>query len=299
MRLTVLLIILDLAFAQLAGNIIREIHPPLTWKRCKSAGVCETIQGGVVLDENWRWLRDVGGFSDCFRGNDWTYENCTTTESCTSRCVLEGEDYENTRGIGTTGDAISLRYLNNQSLPTANSRVFLMASETRYQTFTLLGNEIAFDVDLSNVGCGLNAALYFVAMSPDGGSNKFPTNRAGAKYGTGYCDASCLQSQRYVGGKANINGWEPSPYDSETGIGNQGACCSEFDVLNGYSICEWDECNQGRLPDCDRWGCDYNPYRLGAIDFFGKGKTVDTTRQFTIAHWANIRFGPIDSTTDL
>ncbi|EEY22428.1 exoglucanase [Verticillium alfalfae VaMs.102] len=175
---------------------------------------------------------------------------------------------------------VSLRYLNNQSLPNANSRVFLMATETRYQTFTLLGNDIAFDIDISNVACGLNAALYFVAMSPDGGSNEFPTHRAGAKYGTGYCDASCPQSQRYVGGKSNINGWEPSPYDSATSIGNQGACCSEFDV-NGYSICEWDECNQGRLPDCDRWGCDYTPYRLGAIDFVGKGKTVHTARQFT------------------
>lgn len=35
----------------------------------------------------------------------------------------------------------------------------------KYQKFSLLGNEFAFDVDLSQVSCGLNAALYFVVSS--------------------------------------------------------------------------------------------------------------------------------------
>lgn len=35
---------------------------------------------------------------------------------------------------------------------------------SKYQMFTLMNNEFAFDVDLSTVECGLNAALYFVAM---------------------------------------------------------------------------------------------------------------------------------------
>ena len=35
--------------------------------------------------------------------------------------------------------------------------------------FHLLNQEFAFDVDVSNLPCGLNGALYFVAMDPDGG----------------------------------------------------------------------------------------------------------------------------------
>ena len=37
----------------------------------------------------------------------------------------------------------------------------------------------------------MNAAIYFVEMDSDGGSAKYPLNKAGAKYGTGYCDAQC------------------------------------------------------------------------------------------------------------
>jgi len=45
------------------------------------------------------------------------------------------------------------------------------------------------DVDVSNLPCGLNGAVYFSEMEADGGSSKFTTNKAGAKYGTGYCDS--------------------------------------------------------------------------------------------------------------
>ncbi len=67
--------------------------------------------------------------------------------------------------------------------------------------FTLMGNEFTFDVDLSTVDCGLNAALYFVGMEEDGGMKSYSTNKAGAKYGTGYCDAQCARDLKFVGGK--------------------------------------------------------------------------------------------------
>ena len=82
-----------------------------------------------------------------------------------------------------------------------NMRLFLLEEEDRYEMFTLMDNEFAFDVDLSQVPCGLNAALRFVAMDADGGMERYPTQKAGAKYGTGYCDASCPRSLRYVGGE--------------------------------------------------------------------------------------------------
>lgn len=61
------------------------------------------------------------------------------------------------------------------------------ANDKNYQTFNLLNKEFTFDVDVSKLGCGLNGALYFVSMPADGGASS--TNKAGTKYGTGYCDA--------------------------------------------------------------------------------------------------------------
>lgn len=39
-----------------------------------------------------------------------------------------------------------------------------MEDDNNYQMFELLGNEFTFDVDVSNIGCGLNGALYFVTV---------------------------------------------------------------------------------------------------------------------------------------
>ena len=63
------------------------------------------------------------------------------------------------------------------------SRVYLMESEDKYRTFNLLNKEFTFTVDVSNLPCGLNGALYFSQMAADGGSSENPGNKAGAKYG--------------------------------------------------------------------------------------------------------------------
>jgi cellulose 1,4-beta-cellobiosidase len=46
--------------------------------------------------------------------------------------------------------------------------------------FQLLNKEFTFDIDDSNLPCGLNGALYFVEMSEDGGMSEYPTNKIGA-----------------------------------------------------------------------------------------------------------------------
>lgn len=76
-----------------------------------------------------------------------------------------------------------------------------MASESKYQMFKLLNQEFTFDVDVSNLPCGLNGALYFSQMAEDGGMSKYSTNKAGAKYGTGYCDAQCPQDIKFINGE--------------------------------------------------------------------------------------------------
>ena len=77
-----------------------------------------------------------------------------------------------------------------------------MKDNDTYEMFKLAPNrEISFDVDVSTLPCGLSGSLYFVAMDADGGMSKYPTNKAGAKYGTGYCDASCPQTVRFINGE--------------------------------------------------------------------------------------------------
>jgi cellulose 1,4-beta-cellobiosidase len=52
-------------------------------------------------------------------------------------------------------------------------------------------------------GCGINGALYFVKMDADGGLAKYSTNKAGAPYGTGYCDAQCPRDLKFIAGKVS------------------------------------------------------------------------------------------------
>jgi cellulose 1,4-beta-cellobiosidase len=47
----------------------------------------------------------------------------------------------------------------------------------------LINKEFTFDVDMSQLGCGLNGAVYLSAMPLDGGLSTQPNNKAGAKYG--------------------------------------------------------------------------------------------------------------------
>ena len=98
------------------------------------------------------------------------------------------------------------------------ARMYLLEDESHYKMFNLLNREITFTIDSSNLPCGLNGALYFVEMDADGGAAKFPTNQAGAKYGTGYCDAQCPHDVKFISGEANILNWTNA----------EGMMCSHF-----------------------------------------------------------------------
>ncbi len=55
--------------------------------------------------------------------------------------------------------------------------MLLDSSKSNYYMFKLLNKEFTFDVDVSNLPCGLNGALYFVEMEKDGGMASHPTNK--------------------------------------------------------------------------------------------------------------------------
>ena len=176
--------LMGLATAQLAGDQQAETHPKITWSKCSGPGSCSTVDASVVIDANWRWLHDDSG-TNCYDGNEWT-DACSSADECAEVCAIEGADYDGTYGASTSGDSLSLTFLTEHEYGTnIGSRFYLMNGDDKYQMFTLMGNEFAFDVDLSTVECGLNSALYFVAMEEDGGMASYPSNQAGAKYGTG------------------------------------------------------------------------------------------------------------------
>lgn len=56
---------------------------------------------------------------------------------------------------------------------------------------------------MSQLPCGLNGALYLVEMDEDGGISKYPGNKAGAKYGTGYCDTQCPHDVKFIAGEVS------------------------------------------------------------------------------------------------
>lgn len=78
-----------------------------------------------------------------------------------------------------------------------------MASESKYRLFNLLNKEFTLDVDVSKLPCGLNGAVYFSEMDEDGGLARFEGNKAGAKYGTGYCDSQCPGDIKFINGEVS------------------------------------------------------------------------------------------------
>jgi len=189
------------AFGQQVGTGTAEVHPRLPWQECNASGCVTKSSGAVALDANWRWIHNVGGYTNCYSGNLWNTQYCPTGAQCVANCALEGADYSGTYGITTSGNALTLRFVTGSNV---GSRVYLMESDTKYQIFHFLGKEFSFDVDVSKLPCGLNGALYTVQMDADGGMSKYPGNKAGAKYGTGYCDAQCPRDIKYIAGEVRL-----------------------------------------------------------------------------------------------
>ncbi|KAH9474640.1 Exoglucanase [Psilocybe cubensis] len=293
----------SVAIAQQVGTYTAEVHPKLPFQRCTKNGGCVTeTNGQVVLDANWRWVHDKNGYTNCYTGNSWNATLCPDGKTCAANCAVDGADYQGTYGITVSGNALTLKFLTSSgSSKNIGSRVYLMASDSKYELFKVLNQEFTFDVDTSQLPCGLNGALYFSEMDADGGLARHPTNKAGAKYGTGYCDSQCPKDMKFINGEANSEGWTPSESDPNAGNGKYGTCCNEMDIWEANSIstaytphpctvegpyrCSGAECNTptdryGGV--CDPDGCDFNPYRMGDRTFYGPGATIDTKKKMTV-----------------
>ena len=97
--------------------------------------------------------------------------------------------------------------------------------------FYLLSNELTFDVDLSAVGCGMNAALNLNSMPEDGGQASL--GYSGAAYGTGFCDGQDLPPN-----------------------------CHEMDVWESNSLAAMFTIHPCNETNCNAYGCGLNPVKI-------------------------------------
>lgn len=296
---------LGLTLAQQVGTSDPETHPSLPMETCSASG-CTAEATKVTVDANWRWTHKVGTSTNCYTGNKWDESICKDPKECAANCALEGAKYKETYGIEASGKSITLGFVTKHQYGTnIGSRIYMMEDDANYKMFKLLNQEFSFEVDASKLACGLNGALYFVEMEKDGGMKSFPSNKAGAKYGTGYCDAQCPHDIKFISGEANVLNWTPSTNDVNSGIGKYGSCCAEMDIweankmsnaftshpcsFQGRKRCASDkECGFGKgnryTGVCDRDGCDINPFRAGNHNFYGPGSnfTIDSTKPITV-----------------
>jgi len=304
-RAAVIASLVSVVAAQKAGTLTKENHPPMTYKKCSSKG-CKTHQGEVTIDSNWRWTHVKGETTNCYTGNLWDEGLCPDAKTCSEACVIEGADSEYTSTYGVVGkdDSLELAFVTQGPYSkNIGSRTYLMDAEDKYMMFHLKNREFTYTVDDSKLVCGLNGALYFVQMEADGGAAQH--GNAGAKYGTGYCDAQCPHDLKWINGEANIKNWKPSDTDDNAGFGHYGTCCTEIDIweankhstaftmhsckVDGQTRCSGVDCGDNAKGErfkgvCDKNGCDIQAYRLGNTKFYGPGSeyTVDTTKPVTV-----------------
>jgi hypothetical protein len=200
--------VLAVARAQQIGTYTAEVHPALTWETCTSSG-CTTVDGSVTIDANWRWTHGIGTSTNCYTGNTWDATFCPNDTACAVNCAVEGANYQSTYGVTTSGNSLKIDFVTESTQANIGSRLFLMASDTEYQTFNLLNQEFTFDVNVANLPCGLNGALYMSGMSADGGVSAYPNNKAGAKYGVGYCDSQCPRDLKWIDGQVSLGKENP------------------------------------------------------------------------------------------
>jgi cellulose 1,4-beta-cellobiosidase len=296
------------AYAQQAGTNTPESPLPFSIQECSASGTCTNEAVTITLDSNWRWTHHVNDYVNCYTGNQWDPVFCPDVDTCTANCALDGVaagDWSGTYGVSATGSELTIKFVTNGPYSkNIGSRNYLLKGQ-QYKMFYLLNKEISFDVDDSQLDCGLNGALYLIEMQADGGLSEFPTNKCGAKYGTGYCDAQCPHDMKWISGEANIGEWYGQPDDPNSGHGHYGACCPEMDLweankqsqaytshpcdVDGYYRCEQEECGDNETDDrynglCDKDGCDFASYRHGDKNFWGPGAsyTVDSTKKVQV-----------------
>ena len=243
----------------------------------------------IALDANWRWIHQKGSFDNCFT-DSWVKKYCPDSETCSKNCQIEGitiEEWAAPYGVSVNKDTLSLQYVTEGPYGTnVGSRMYIVdSSKKKYVGFDLRNKEFSFTVDVSQLPCGLNGAVYFTEMPLES-----PYAGIDSSYGVNYGDAQCFKDIKYLEGKANM--------------GDRGACSNEYDVweansramsialhpcsIQGVKACTNPvDCGDGpnRFKGvCDKSGASYNPFREGRRKVYGVGSEfeIDTTKPIRV-----------------
>jgi cellulose 1,4-beta-cellobiosidase len=286
-------------YAQWPCGRIEEKHPPFTWHSCHGKE-CHQKYGAVVLDAT---LRQIDCCHGSFNINDLQRTACKKKNktTCPVDCCIEGADYQ-AHGISTDDTSLTLDLgASDPDTPKDLVRVLTLKDDERYLQPHLIradDSEYTFDLEIRNVPPGYKARVSLHWMWGNGGKGKEKGDKAGARYGTGYCDATCDQGQRFVHGKANYDGWVPSEHDPTLGKGPLGACCAHFVLWEGNTEstdfgfspcsptwphwCKTEKCRQ----KCFAPGCTWIPHGNRHKPFYGPGptNTIDSTRKFSVVN---------------
>jgi len=121
--------------AQQIGTNTSEQHLELGYQTCDSNG-CQSNQGQVVLDSNWRWVHNVGGYTNCYTGAEWNSQYCSNNKECAEKCAVDGVDqqtWRDTYGVSSTGSDLRLNFVTNtQYGANVGSRTYLMDKKGHY-----------------------------------------------------------------------------------------------------------------------------------------------------------------------
>jgi len=229
---------MKLAFLGIMSIAVASFTTDLTIKECNKQG-CKPVKKRVALD---------------------------ATSTGTEKLITVSGDQK---------DALTLQY---GGAVVGGPRVYMIEGEgVNKNTMVLLKNqEFTFDVELSTMKCGFNAALYFVGMT---------ANEGGAENGTNYCDAQA------VGGT----------FCSEMDIMEANTKAQQYtthaciDACGSYTT-GVSECKGTGSPStvCDQSGCGLNPFRYGPGTTYnaeftndkwhgeGSSYTLDSTQPFTV-----------------
>ena len=270
-----------MASAQLAGKVKKNEFPafPMT-------EMGKTLQTSLVIDSNWRWIHNKGGYINCY-DQSWNKQFCPDPVTCAKNCELEGvdlKDYKDTYGVTTSGNSATLKYVTGSNV---GSRLYVLDEDKkRYKGFNLVNRELVYDIDMKDVPCGLNGAIYSVEMTLNGYL---------ADYGVGYGDAQMPTDIKYINGFVNINNTGAASIEMDYFEANRESvaftphsCKFNGQSLRGVKPCLNDvDCGRGsnRYKGwCDKDGLDYNPYRLGDTELYGFGSQykVNTQKPFQV-----------------
>eukprot|EP01084_Bolivina_argentea_P011244 21012_1 len=181
-----------------------------------------------------------------FNPQNLTIQQCTSAgcTPTTKRIALDStSNHTSPSGqelITIKGDAMTLTYNSEVGGP----RVYLIEEEgvNENHLFMLKTQEFSFDVELSSMPCGFNAALYFVGMDKNAGY---------AVNGTHYCDAQAV---------AGVFCSEMDIMEANT-MAQQYTTHGCIDECASYSTSP--QCKGGPTNICDQSGCGLNPFRYG------------------------------------